>query len=175
MRGCGGRPWRLTIRIGVGRRAPRSTTPGGWRRSARSFVVRTARPSSRISRGPNGSGHEPAAAVRAPVAQHVLHACRAERALVGADAWRASGGSGVLGVFARRSQFEHTAPRSLYRRPAASLLSFARHPRVPVDERAVRVVPPRPRVELVERGEAAPIWTLDQLQQLALEYRHIGR
>ncbi len=61
-----------------------------------------------ICRWSDRSGREAAAAIRADVVQHVLHAGRAERTFIGADArLNGIGGQRPVAVFTGRPEFKH--------------------------------------------------------------------
>ena len=51
------------------------------------------------------------------------------------------------------------------------LLAFAAHMRVPIYESAVRIVPPRPHVQLEERRQTIPVRTVHKLKRLPLQHR----
>jgi hypothetical protein len=54
------------------------------------------------------------------------------------------------------------------------LLAFAGHLRVPVHERTVRIVPPRPDVQFEKCGQAEPVRAIDDLECLPLKHRRTG-
>src|SRR4051794_29239442 len=61
--------------------------------------------------------------------------------------------------------------RNIHLTEKLSLLAFAGHARVPIDERAIGIVAPGPDMQFVERLQAEPIRAVNKLKRLTLENR----